>query len=68
MEALRRRVLEGEAAAIDSVEAAAEVERRELQRLDAVAALQSARLSLEGWLWRPDGTPDRLDPAVTPPR
>lgn len=68
LEALRRRVVEGDAAAIDSVEALAEVERRELQRLDAVAAVQSARLSLQGWLWQPDGAPDRLDPSVTPAR
>jgi len=68
LEALRRRVIEGDAASIDSVEALAEVERRELFRLDAVAALQSARLSVEGWLWLPDGSPDRLAAGVTPSR
>jgi outer membrane protein len=64
LDALRRRVIEGDAAAIDSVEALAEVERRELLRLDAVAAVQSARLTVEGWLWLPDGAPDRLPASV----
>lgn len=64
LDAVRRRVIEGDAASIDSVEALAELERRELLRLDAVAAAQSARLSLEGWLWLPDGSPDRLAAGV----
>ncbi len=68
LEALRRRVLEGDAAPIDSVEALAEVERRELARLDAVAASQSVRLTVESWLWRADGTPDRLAPDARPAR
>lgn len=68
LEALRRRVIEGDAASIDSVEALAEVERRELFRLDAVAAVQSALLAVEGWLWLPDGSPDRLAAGVTPSR
>ena len=68
LEALRRRVIEGDAAAIDSVEALAEVERRELQRLDAVAAMQSARLGIESWLWNADGTPERLAAGVEPAR
>lgn len=68
LEALRRRVIEGDAAPIDSIEALAEVERRELLRLDAVAAVQSARLTVEGWLWLPDGSPDRLAADVTPAR
>jgi outer membrane protein len=65
LDAVRRRVIEGDVAAIDSVEALAELERRELLRLDAVAAVQSARLALEGWLWLPDGSPDCLAPGVT---
>jgi len=68
LEALRRRVIEGDAASIDSVEALAEVERRELFRLDAIAAVQSALLSVEGWLWLPDGSPDRLPAGVVPSR
>jgi outer membrane protein TolC len=68
LEALRRRVIEGDAASIDSVEALAEVERRELFRLDAIAAVQSAQLSVEGWLWLPDGSPDRLPAGVVPSR
>lgn len=66
LEALRSRVTQGDAAAIDSVEAHAEVERRELARSDAEAAAATARLSLETWLWRDDGTPDALPAARRP--
>lgn len=64
--ALRQRVREGDAAPIDTIEALAEFERRELARLDAEAASQSARLAVEGWLWRDDGTPAPLGAAVRP--
>lgn len=60
LEALRRRVETGDAAAIDTIEAFAEVRAREVLSLDARAAAQGARLVAEGWLWRDDGTPDRF--------
>jgi len=60
LEALRRRVATGDAAAIDTIEALAEVRSREVLQLDAQAAAAAARIVAEGWLWRPDGTPDRL--------
>jgi outer membrane protein TolC len=60
LEALRRRIATGDAAAIDSIEATAELRAREVQRLDARAAADAARLVAEAWLWRADGTPDRF--------
>lgn len=66
LDAVRRRVLEGDVAAIDSIEALAEFERRELARLDADAAAIAARLTLEGWLWQRDGRPDSLPASAQP--
>lgn len=60
LDALRRRVAAGDAAAIDTIEATAELRTREVLRLDAAAAAAAARLVAEGWLWRADGTPDLL--------
>lgn len=60
LDALRRRIEIGDAAAIDSVEALAELRAREVQRIDAQAAAEGARLVAEAWLWRADGAPDRL--------
>lgn len=60
LDALRRRVAAGDAAAIDTIEATAELRTREVLNLDAAAAAAAARLVAEGWLWRTDGTPDRL--------
>lgn len=67
LNALRTRVVEGDAAAIDSVEAYVELERRELTRFDAEAAATAARLTLEGWLWTREGRPDSLPEDVQPP-
>lgn len=60
MDAVRRRVRAGDAAAIDSVEALAELRTREVQHLDAVAAARAARLQAESWLWGADGRPQAL--------
>jgi outer membrane protein len=60
LEALRRRVAAGDAAAIDTIEAMAELRTREVLQLDAQAAAAAARLMAEGWLWRADGTPEPL--------
>ncbi len=58
--AVRTRVEAGDAAAIDTVEAALELERRSVQRLEAEAAEEMARLSLSAHLWTADGRPDTL--------
>jgi outer membrane protein len=59
-------VLEGDAAAIDSVEARAEWERRELAEIDAQASAASARLTIAGYLWDREGAPLAL-PAQSAP-
>jgi len=64
--ALRSRVAAGDAAEIDSVEAVAEFTQRSLQLVDAEAAAAGARLVIQGWLWRADGTPDSLPEAARP--
>lgn len=66
LRAVRARVSAGDAAAIDSLEAHAELERRELARIDAEAAATAARLTVAAWLWREDGTPDTLGDAAHP--
>lgn len=66
LNALRRRVETGDAAAIDSVEANAELTARELLRLDAVAAARISRLVAEAWWWSADGTPDALPDGAVP--
>jgi len=60
LDATRRRVLAGDAAAIDSVEAWGEYERRRVQSIEADAAAIGARLVAATFLWRPDGSPDSL--------
>lgn len=66
LDATRRRVLAGDAAAIDSVEAWGEVERRRVQALEATAAATSARLTAGTFLWGADGAPDSLAAAWRP--
>lgn len=65
-EAVRRRVVTGDAAGIDSVEARAELIARELQLVDARAAARGARLTAEAWLWNADGSPATLPAGVRP--
>lgn len=66
LDATRRRVLAGDAAAIDSVEAAGEFERRQVQLIEAEAAAIGARLVAATFLWRADGAPDSLGAARHP--
>ncbi|MEY2733444.1 MAG: hypothetical protein RL340_503 [Gemmatimonadota bacterium] len=66
LEATRQRVLAGDAAALDSVEALGEYERRRVQEIEAQAAAVSARLTAAVHLWRPDGAPDSLAAARQP--
>ena len=57
LDAVRSRVREGDAAPIDSVEAAAEWERRLLAAIEARASVASARLQVSGYLWDGAGAP-----------
>lgn len=66
LDALRSRVRQGDAAAIDSVEAVAEWERRRLSEIDAAAAAQVARLTVTGYLWDARGAPAPLAAATLP--
>ncbi len=58
--AVRARVARGDAAAIDTLEAALEVERREVTRSEAEAQRFSARLAVSAHRWSADGAPDDL--------
>lgn len=64
--AVRRRVRNGEAAALDTVEAALERARREVQRIEAAQARFAARLAVEQHLWDARGLPDSLPASVMP--
>lgn len=64
--ALVARFRAGESAAIDTLEASLEVERRRVQRLDAQQGERLARLEIEAALWDADGAPVVLPEAAVP--
>ena len=64
--AVRRRVANGEAAALDTIEAALEIARRDVQRAEAAQARFAARLSVETYLWDARGMPDTLRSDAVP--
>ena len=66
LEAVRKRVIAGAGAAIDSVEALAEWERRRVLAVDARAARDAARLVVTGYLWGAQGEPVALPTASIP--
>ena len=66
LDAVRKRVIAGAGAAIDSVEALAEWERRRVLAIDARAARDAARLVVTGYLWGAQGEPIPL-PATSAP-
>lgn len=66
LEAVRRRVTAGDAAAIDSLEAHAEWERRLLAEVEARASAASARLTLAGYRWDMRGAPLPLAEGTVP--
>lgn len=57
LQAIRQRVLNGDAAAIDTIEAGLELERRRVARAEAAAAARVARLGVSLYLWDEDGEP-----------
>jgi outer membrane protein TolC len=57
LRAVRERVTRGEAAAIDTVEARLEVQRRQVQRLEAEQAYYAVTLDVANYLWDRRGQP-----------
>jgi len=57
LDAVRQRVINGDAAAIDTIEARLELERRKVLRLEADAAANATRLAVNLYLWDADGAP-----------
>lgn len=66
LDAVRKRVVAGAGASIDSVEALAEWERRLVLAIDARAGRDAARLVVTGYLWGAQGEPVAL-PATSAP-
>ncbi len=66
LRAVRARVASGEAAAIDTLEALLEVQRRQVQRYEAEQAYYGAALDATGFLWDDDARPVELPPGTVP--
>ncbi len=66
LDAVRRRVQQGDAAAIDTLEGRLELQRRTVQQLEATVDYRNATLRLEGFLWGDGGEPLRLDSLAVP--
>jgi outer membrane protein len=66
LEAVRRRVAEGDAAAIDSIEARLEVRARQVARSEAENAAIAARANAEVFVWDPAGRAGALPVAIQP--
>ena len=66
LQAVRERVKQGDLAAIDTVEAAMEVQNREVQRLQAAVDAQNYRLIVSNYLWRENDQPAELTPQAIP--
>ena len=66
LEAVRRRVTNGESAPIDSLEALLEVQRRQVTRFEAEAAFYVATLGVTAYLWDDTGNPAALPADAIP--
>lgn len=64
--AVRRRVVQGDAAAIDTLEASLEVQRRRVQLAEAYLASRNARIEVEGLWWSERGEPEALPSGASP--
>ena len=64
--AIARRVVAGDAAGIDSIEAAAELNRRRAQLQGAEQSYFAASLDLTSYLWDARGQPEDLQPGSVP--
>ncbi|MBX9928207.1 MAG: TolC family protein [Gemmatimonadaceae bacterium] len=66
LSAVRERVRQGDAPAIDTIEASLEVQRREVTRLDTEQAEYVARLAVSAYLWDDRGDPVDPSPDAVP--
>jgi outer membrane protein TolC len=66
LRAVRARVASGEAAAIDTVEALLEVQRRQVQQREAEQAYYGAALDVANFLWDGDARPADLPTGTAP--
>jgi outer membrane protein TolC len=66
LRAVRSRVVQGDAAAIDTIEAQLELQRRSVQRLEAAVDFRNASIVIEGLLWDREGRPVDLSPGAIP--
>ena len=66
LDAVRRRVANGEAAPIDTVEALLEVQRRQVSRYEAEGAFYLATLDVTSFLWEDGREPRPLPVAAVP--
>lgn len=66
LRAVRSRVLQGDAAAIDTIEARLEWQRRTVQQLEASVDYRNATIVIEGLLWTERGEPMSLDALAVP--
>lgn len=63
---IRLRVLAGDLAALDSVEALSELQNRQAQRVAARVQWQNAALVVSSYLWDAEGRPRELPPTARP--
>lgn len=68
LRAVRQRVVSGESAPIDTVEALLEVQRRRVTRVEADAGLYVTMLNVTSFLWDARGEPASLPDGATPTR
>ncbi len=66
LQAVRRRVVSGESAPIDTIEALLEVQRRQVTRYEAEAAYFMTTLGVTAYLWDDVGRPVPLPEAAVP--
>ncbi len=64
--AVRRRVQQGDAAALDTIEARLELQKRAVQQLEASVDYRNASIVIEGLLWTDRVTPMTLDTLAVP--
>lgn len=66
LDGVRRRVEAGDAAAIDTIEARLELQKRTVLALEANVDFRNATLLVEGFLWGENSAPLRLDSLAVP--
>ncbi len=66
LNAVRRRVQAGDAAALDTIEAGLELQKRTVLQLEATVDYRNASIVVEGLLWNDRATPMSLDTLTVP--